>query len=1056
MELHMLNFCAFRSTYLHAMTTLFLLTNLFQPTIFANALSNETDRLALLKFKDCIASDPHGLLNSWNDSVHHCKWPGITCGRRHQRVTALNTRNAVLHGTISPYIGNLSFLRFITLRNNSFSGKIPQQVEHLFRLRHLNLSHNMLEGGIPVNLTLCAELSILSIGENRLTGKIPSEIGSLMKLVFLNLEINNLTGSIPPSLGNLSSLTIVSLAMNNLVGTVPEVLGRLRSLSIFAIGINTLSGMIPPSLFNISSINIVSIEDNKFKGSIPPGIGLNMPNLQIMFLAGNEFSGQIPASLSNASQLLGLDFAGNNFVGQLPASFGNFPNLQVLNFEFNNLGTNSSNDLGFITFLTNYSKLEVFSLNTNNFGGVLPNSVANFSTQLTQLYLGDNQIAGTIPETLGNLNNLIHLSLDVNLFTGIIPASFGKLQKLQRLYLNSNRLSGRIPSSLGNLTQLFELRLSENELEGSIPPKIGNCKNLHLMDISHNKLCGDIPSQVIGLSSFSILLNLSQNSLTGILPVEVGKLKNINTLDISNNNLTGGIPEIIGGCLSLEFLDLQGNHFQGIIPSSLAALRGLQYLDLSRNNLSGHIPKDLQRLQFLIHLNLSFNNLEGEVPRERVFRNTSAISFDGNAKLCGGVSELQLLACPIKVPKHRKLHGFKLKFTVSLVAGCSLLFAVVLALYWRRKTQKTKPLIAVSSINFLPKVSYQTLHHATGGFSPSNQIGSGGFGSVYKGILNQEENNVVAIKVLNLQRKGASKSFVAECNALRNIRHRNLVKILTCCSSTDYNGNDFKALVFEYMSNGSLEEWLHRENQSRGLNLLQRLNIVIDVASALCYLHDYCEPQIIHCDMKPSNILLDDDMVARVGDFGSARLFSTTTDSSQNQSSTVGIKGTIGYAAPEYASGVEPSRQGDVYSYGVLVLQMFTGRRPIDEMFKEGLNLHNFVKMAIPGRVMQIVDPTLLATLEDTAPATSQNVVNYINGYNNEIEAVEENIDNENLSKMNTYVWKCILPTLKIGLGCSEESPWNRMAMEEVHSKLHHIKDAYTGVDICQERPRRS
>ncbi|XP_024164062.1 putative receptor-like protein kinase At3g47110 [Rosa chinensis] len=755
-----------------------------------------------------------------------------------------------------------------------------------------------------------------------------------------------------------------------------------------------------------------------------------MPNLQILYLAGNEFFGQIPASLSNASQLQALDFGENNFVGQLPVCFGNFPNLQRLRLTKNNLGSNSSNDLGFIKFLTNCSNLETISLSVNNFGGVLPDSVANLSTQLTQLYLGGNQIARTIPETLGNLNNLISLGLGENLFTGTIPASIGKLQKLQMLHLYSNRLSGRIPSSLGNLTQLFQLGMFENELEGSIPPNIGDCKNLQMMDISHNKLSGDIPSQVIGLSSFSLLLNLSQNSLTGILPVEVGKLKNINILDIFDNYLTGGIPKIIGGCLSLGFLYLQGNHFQGIIPSSLLALRGLQYLDLSRNNLSGHIPKDLQRLPFLKYLNLSSNNLEGEAPKGGVFQNTSAISLNGNSKLCGGVSELQLPACPVKVPKQRKLHDFKLKFTISLVARCSLLFAVIIALYWRRKTQKTKPLSPVSSIKFLPKVSYQTLHQPTSGFSLSNQIGSGGFGSVYKGIIDQEENNVVAIKVLNLQEKGASKSFVAECNALRNIRHRNLVKILTCCSSTDYNGNDFKALVFENMSNGSLEEWLHKENQSRSLNLLQRLNIAVDVASALCYLHDHCEPQIIHCDIKPSNVLLDDEMVARVGDFGLARLISTTMDSSQIQSSTVGLKGTIGYAAP--------------------------GRRPIDEMFKEDLNLHNFVKMTIPKRVMEIVDYTLLATLKDRAPATSQNVVNYISGYNNEIEAVEENIDNENLSKMNTYVWKCILPTLKIGLACSEESPRNRMSMEEVHMKLHHIKDACTGVDICQERPGRS
>ncbi|KAM5556655.1 hypothetical protein ABKV19_024171 [Rosa sericea] len=1042
-------------TYLHVLTFL-LFINFLQPTTVVSSIGNETDRLALLKFKDCIASDPHELLNSWNDSIHYCKWPGITCGRRHLRVTGLSLPHAELHGTISPCIGNLSFLRNFDLYNNSFSGNIPQQVGHLFRLRRLNLPLNKLEGAIPVNLTFCSKLRFISIAVNRLTGKIPSEIGSLKKLVDLRLQENNLTGGITPSLGNLSSLTLLSLEHNNLVGTVPEVLGRLRSLSTFISNFNNLSGLIPPSLFNISSMEIFSLADNKFKGSIPPGIGLNMPYLQHLTLGENEFSGQIPASLSNASQLQKLDFGRNNFAGQVPASFGKFPNLQRLSFEINNLGTNSSNDLGFITFLTNCSNLEGVSLSYNNFGGVLPSTVANFSTQLTRLYLGFNQIAGTVPETLGNLCNLILLTLDENLFTGTIPASFGKLQKLQILYLHSNRLSGWIPASLGNLTQLYHLYLFENELEGNIPPSIGNCQNLQVMDISHNKLSGDIPSQVIGLSSFFILLNLSQNSLTGILPVEVGKLKNINTLDISDNNLTGGIPEIFGGCPILEFLYLQGNHFQGIIPSSLAALRGLQYLDLSRNNLSGHIPKDLQRLPFLIHLNLSFNNLEGEVPKERVFRNTSAISLDGNTKLCGGVSELQLPACPIKVPKQRKLHGFKLRYTISLVAGCSLLFAVIFALYWRRKNQKKKPLSEVPSINFLSKVSYQTVHQATSGFSSSNLIGSGGFGSVYKGILDQEENNVVAIKVLNLQQKGASKSFVAECNALRNIRHRNLVKILTCCSSTDYNGNDFKALVFEYMSNGSLEEWLHRENQSGSVNLLQRLNIAIDVASALCYLHDHCEPQIIHRDMKPSNVLLDDDMVAHISDFGLARLIPPTAHSSENQSSTVGIKGTIGYAAPEYAAGVGPSKQGDVYSYGILVLQLFTGRRPTDEMFVDGCNIHTFVKTAIQGRLMQIVDPTLVATLEETATSTTNNEVTNIRGYNNEIEADEGNIDNENLSTMNTYVWKCILPTLKIGLACSEESPRNRMSMEEVHRELHHIKNAYTGVDIRRERPRRS
>ncbi|KAL6128124.1 hypothetical protein ACLB2K_071480 [Fragaria x ananassa] len=1023
MEFHILYLCAFWSACLHVMTTLFLLTYLFQSTIVVNASSNETDRFALLKLKESIVSDPQGWLNSWNESIHFCWWQGITCNTRDQRVTALNLPDGELQGTISAYIGNLSFLRFINLQSNNFSGKIPQQVDHLFRLQHLNLR-------IPVNLTFCQELSIISIGENRLTGEIPSEIGSLMKLVFLNLQKNNLSGGIPPSLRNLSSLTTLSLPFNNLVGNVPEEIGRLRSLSTSFIALNKLSGMIPPSIFNISSMTRFSIMGNEFRGSIPPSIGLNMPNLQIMYLDVNEFSGQIPASISNASQLQKLDFAENYFVGQVPTSFGNLPNLQRLSFEMNDLGSNSSNDLRFITSLTNCSNLEVFSLAYNNYGGVLPNSIANFSTKLSRLYLHSNQIVGTIPETLGNLNNLIVLALDYNLFTGIIPTSFGRLQKLQSLYLDSNRLSGGIPSSLGNLTQLFLLQISENELEGSIPPNIGNCQNLQRIDISHNKLSGDILSQVIGLSSLNYL-NLSRNSVTGSLPLEVGKLENINTLDISYNNLTGGIPETIGSCLSLEFLYLQENLIQGTIPSSLASLRGLQYLDLSHKNL----------LPFLIYLNLSSNNLEGEVPKEGVYRNTSLISLNGNTKLCGGVSELQLPVCPINVSK-RKLQGFKLKLTICLVVGCSLLFAFLFVSY-RRKTQKKKQLSAVSSSNFLSKVSYQALHQATGGFSSNNQIGSGGSSFVYKGILDEEENSVFAIKVLNLQQSGASKSFVAECNALRNIRPRNLVKILTCCSSTDYNGNDFKALGFEYISNGSLEEWLHRGNRSRSLNLLQRLNIVVDVASALCYLHDHSEPQIIHRDIKPGNVLLDDDMVARVGDFGLARLIQSTTCSSEHQSSTVGIKGN------QYAVGVEPSTQGDVYGYGILVLQLFTGRRPTDEMFVDRYNIR---------MLMQIVDPTLtlIAILEEEieTSATNDEVTN-LSGYDSEIEADEENIDSENLNKMKCCVWKYILPTLKTGLACSEESPRNRISMKEVLKELQHVKNTYTRCRRAS-RPRRS
>ncbi|XP_058110863.1 probable LRR receptor-like serine/threonine-protein kinase At3g47570 [Magnolia sinica] len=305
----------------------------------------------------------------------------------------------------------------------------------------------------------------------------------------------------------------------------------------------------------------------------------------------------------------------------------------------------------------------------------------------------------------------------------------------------------------------------------------------------------------------------------------------------------------------------------------------------------------------------------------------------------------------------------------------------------------------------LVKVSYAELFKATDGFSSANLIGAGSFATVYKGILHHF-GTMVAMKVFNLQQQGALRSFMAECEALRNIRHRNLVKILTCCSSIDFKGNDFKALVYEYMPSGSLETWLHKDSHdqltrslkftqrlniaidvasaldylhnhcetsiihqehqkwfhkgshdqlTRSLKFTQRLNIAIDVASALDYLHNHCQTSIIHQDLKPSNILLDDDMIAHVSDFGLARFLSEVA-----QTSSVGMKGSIGYIAPEYALGIKTSTRGDVYSYGILQLEMIIRKEPSYDMFKDNLSLHHFAKSALPEQVMEIVDPQLL------------------------------------------------------------------------------------------------
>ncbi|XP_010257102.1 PREDICTED: putative receptor-like protein kinase At3g47110 [Nelumbo nucifera] len=1006
----------------------------------ATTSGNDTDWLALLEFKKQITDDPLGVLSSWNGSVHLCDWHGVTCGRRRrQRIIGLNLEGKKLVGTLSPHIGNLSLLSFINLQNNSFHGSIPQEVSRLSMLRDILLNNNSFGGEIPHNLSHCSNLKHLTLHYNRIEGKIPVELGSLTHLVNLSLGSNNLTGGIPYSIGNLTSLEHLSFEGNSLGGNIPNIFNQMKRLKHLEFELNDFFGIIPPSVYNLSSLTLIALTGNKLNGSLRPNIGLAFPNLQFLWVGDNQFSGPIPFSLSNASGLIEIDIPGNNFTGPVPMDLGSIQTLQWLGLGENPIGRGEADDLNFITSLINCSDLWTLSLYDCNFGGMLPSSIANLSTQLIQLSFTGNQIIGGIPIGIENLVKLISLEMDNNLLTGSIPDSIGRLSKLQLLSLSGNRLTGQIPPSLGNMTQLVYLDLYNNNLRGRIPPSLVNCQGLQEVYLSHNKLNGTIPKEVIGLSSLSIILDVSHNSLTGSLPLEVGSLKNLGHLDVSYNRMTGEIPSTLGNCLSLEHLYMQGNFFQGTIPSSLSNLKAIQDLDLSNNNLSGSIPKSLGGLPLLQYLNLSFNSFEGEVPVVGVFLNVTAVSVDGNRGLCGGIPELKLQPCPMEESmKKGKSLTFKLVTAiVSVILGLTLILALFFVC-WRRKPKgisSSEPLVEECSTppfgEWYLKVSYRDLFKATEGFSSGNLIGSGGYGTVYKGILH---NNTIAVKVLNTQQRGASKSFMTECEAVRNIRHRNLIKIITACSSMDLNGNDFKALVFEFMPNGSLEEWLHpgeeKNSQSRKLNFLVRLNIAIDVASALHYLHYQCEAPIVHCDLKSSNVLLDNDMTACVSDFGMSRLLSNSTKKlTQKQFSSFAIKGTIGYAAPEYGMGAEVSTHGDVYSYGILLLEMFTGKRPTAEIFKDGLNLHNYCKMALSERVMEIADPLLLL-------------------YGEEIEQNGEKetaTNNEYLSGSGHKMQECLIFVIRIGVACSAELPRERMDMNEVTREMNSIRNTFLG-----------
>ncbi|KAJ9187177.1 hypothetical protein P3X46_002663 [Hevea brasiliensis] len=1011
--------------------TLLNITSLTIVTVSATPFNNMTDRLALLAFKSKIIHDPLSVFSMWNDSLHFCQWQGVRCGRRHERVTVLNLGSRGLVGFLSPAIGNLSFLRSIDLSNNTFQGKIPEELGHLFRLENLILNNNSFSGEIPGNLSNCSKLEYLGLAGNKLEGQLPAELESLSNLKNFIIHWNNLTGVIPPFFGNLSSLVSISAAGNSFQGNIPDTLGQLKNLESLGLGTNELSGTIPTSLFNISSLQILSLSENQLSGSLSSEIGFSSPNLQYVQLRSNQFIGSIPLSIANFSKLQIFDLGDNEFSGKFLVNFGGINHLYVLSLSFNKLGSGEPDEFHFLHSLTNCTNLYALDLVANSFEGFLPNVLANLSVGLAFLGVGRNQISGSIPYGIGNLVNLDRLGMELNQLTGPIPPDVGKLHKLQRLSLAYNNLSGKIPESIGNLTLLLELDLHANGLQGSIPSSIGNCHSLLVLYLGRNKLGGSVPRELFTISALSISLDLSQNLLAGPLPIEISNLKNLVQLNLSENRFSGEIPSTLASCTSLEYLYMQHNLFQGSIPSSFRSLRGIRKLDLSHNNLSGSIPEYLETFSFEV-LNLSFNNLEGQVPIKGAFSNATAISVDGNNKLCGGISELRLPKCTLKESKKRKM-PLSLVLSISITCAILVVIAVSSTLYCcRRRRRKKKPSSDTLLQEPLQRVSYGMLLKATDGFSSSNLIGVGSFGSVYKGILGQDET-IVAIKVLNLQHPGASKSFMAECEALRNIRHRNLVKIITVCSSSDFQGNDFKALIYEFMSNGSLEMWLHSNpqtgdqgNEARHLNLLQRINIAIDVASALDYLHHHSHQPIVHCDLKPSNILLDSEMTAHVGDFGLARFYPEIT--SLNQNSSIGIRGTIGYAAPEYGLGNEVSTYGDIYSYGILLLEMITGKMPADNIFEEGLNIHNYAKNAMPNQIRKIVDPTLIHTRVENEEADNKSNKTPSNSRGNSQLAVFEEV----LTRL-----------IKIGVSCSMESPQDRMEISHVLNELYSVRKLF-------------
>ncbi|KAM0824062.1 hypothetical protein ACQ4PT_070456 [Festuca glaucescens] len=856
--------------------------------------------------------------------------------------------------------------------------------------------------------------------------------GRPARVVALSLNGSGLAGALSPALGNLTFLRKLDLSYNWLHGEIPASLGRLRRLQRLDLYDNSFSGTLPVNLSSCISMTTMGLHDNKLGGRIPAELGEKLVSLAALWLSNNSFTGPIPASLGSLSYLQDLQLNNNQLVGSIPPGLGSIRRMQRFSLFNNNLsGTIPPS-------LYNWSSIESFDVGINMLYGSIPDDIGNKFPKMSGFALGGNQFTGTIPSSISNISSLTVLGLSGNKFSGYVPTTLGRLTALQSLSLSDNKLEvndnngwefitslancsqlqnlvlggysfgGQLPASITNLaTTLQQLTIADNRVSGSIPADIGNLVGLNRLQITNTFISGEIPESI-------------GNQLSGKIPDSIQKCVVLEWLLLDNNSFEGSIPQSFKNLKGLNKLSLTMNKFSGNIPESLGSIENLQELYLAHNKMSGSIPAVLKNLTSLSKLDVSFNNLQGEVPDGGVFRNITYTSVAGNINLCGGTPKPHLALCSTSSWNKKKRKMSK-SLVVSLATTGAILspFSVIL-LVWilRKKIKQSKKTIVQDSVaeDHYERIPYHALLRGTNGFSDENLLGRGSYGAVFKCILANEERTL-AVKVFNLGHSRYSKSFEAECEAMRRIRHRYLIKIITSCSSVNHQGQEFKAMVFEFMPNGNLDGWIHPKYQepsaNNTLSLVQRLEIAVNILDAVEYLHNYCQPLVIHCDLKPSNILLADDMSARVGDFGISRIIQENTSGGmQNSYSSMGIRGSIGYVAPEYgeSSGVSPP--GDIYSLGILLLEMFTGKSPTDDTFRDSLGLHKFAADALPDRTLEIVDPTI-----------------WLHG---------EAHDN-----VTSRIQECLVSIFRLGISCSKQQPRDRTLARHAAADMHAIRDAY-------------
>lgn len=942
------------------------------------------------------------------------------------------------------FSGYAATLRYLDLSSNNFSVSIPS-LGDCSSLQHLDLSANKYFGDIARTISPCKHLLHLNLSGNQFTGPVPSlPSGSLQ---FLYLATNHFAGQIPSRLADLCpTLVELDLSSNNLSGPVPREFGACTSLEFFDISSNRFTGELPMEvLTEMSSLKDLAVSFNEFTGPLPESLSKLIPSLESLDLSSNNFSGPIPGWLCEDpgnNNLKELYLQNNRFTGFIPPTLSNCSKLVALDLSFNFLTGTIPPSLGSL------SKLKDLIMWLNNLHGEIPQELGHMQS-LENLILDFNELSGSIPSGLMNCTKLNWISLSNNRLTGEIPAWIGKLSNLAILKLSNNSFSGRIPPELGDCPSLIWLDLNTNSLTGAIPPELFKQSGKIAVNFISGKtyvyIKNDGSKECHGAGNLLEFAGISQQQLNRISTrnpcnftrVYGGKIQptfnhngSMIFLDISHNMLSGTIPKEIGEMYYLYILHLGHNNISGNIPQELGKMKNLNILDLSNNRLQGQIPQALAGLSLLTEIDFSNNYLSGMIPETGQFDTFSATKFQNNSGLCG----VPLPPCGADSGAnadalHHRSHRRQASLAGSVAMG--LLFSlfcvfglIIIAIETRKRRKKKEAAIdgyidgngnshsgtannvswkltsarEALSINLatfekpLRKLTFADLLEATNGFHNDSLIGSGGFGDVYKAQL--KDGSVVAIKKLIHVSGQGDREFTAEMETIGKIKHRNLVPLLGYCKV-----GEERLLVYEYMKYGSLEDVLHDPKKAGiKMNWSVRRKIAIGAARGLAFLHHNCIPHIIHRDMKSSNVLLDENLEARVSDFGMARLMSAM----DTHLSVSTLAGTPGYVPPEYYQSFRCSTKGDVYSYGVVLLELLTGKRPTDSADFGDNNLVGWVKQHAKMKISDVFDPELMK--EDP---------------NLEIE---------------------LLQHLRVACACLDDRPWRRPTMIQVMAMFKEIQ----------------